>query len=102
MVWQDPGTSDAGRPPRPPGPRAMSRTRRFMRGIGVGLVSQVVLAIVGLGVTRYLLHRLGQSEYGLWLVATQLLAYLALTDLGVIALLPREIAYATGRGAALA
>ena len=75
----------------------MSRTRRFLRGVGVGYVSQALLAVVGLVVTRFLLHRLGQHDYGLWLVATQLLAYLALVDFGVVALLPREVAYATGR-----
>jgi O-antigen/teichoic acid export membrane protein len=58
-----------------------------------------VLAVVGLWVTRFLLSRLGQHDYGLWLVATQLLAYLSLTDLGIVALLPREVAYATGRAA---
>jgi len=69
-----------------------------MRGLGAGLFSQVILAFIGLWVARFLLQRLGQSQYGLWLVGMQLLAYLALTDLGVVALLPREVAYATGRG----
>jgi O-antigen/teichoic acid export membrane protein len=58
-----------------------------------------VLAAAGLLVTRFLLGRLGQHDYGLWLVATQLLGYLMLTDLGIVALLPREVAYATGREA---
>jgi len=75
----------------------MSRTRRFLSGLGVGYASQFLLALVGLWMTRFLLHRLGQQDYGLWLVATQLLAYLMLTDLGIVALLPREVAYATGR-----
>jgi len=75
----------------------VTRTRRFLGGLGVGYASQFALALVGLWVTRFLLGRLGQHEYGLWLVATQLLAYLMLTDLGIVALLPREVAYATGR-----
>ena len=78
----------------------MTRTRRVMQGLGVSYVSQVVLALVGLWVTPFLLGRLGQEQYGLWLVATQLLAYLALTDLGIVALLPREVAITTGRVAA--
>ena len=78
----------------------MTRTRRVMRGLGVSYVSHVALALVGLWVTRFLLGRLGQEQYGLWLVATQLLAYLALTDLGIVALLPREVAVTTGRVAA--
>src|SRR5262245_66322916 len=75
----------------------MSRTRRFLGGLGVGYASQAVLLLVGLWLTRFLLGRLGQHDYGLWLVGTQLLGYLMLTDLGVVALLPREVAYATGR-----
>jgi O-antigen/teichoic acid export membrane protein len=55
------------------------------------------MALVGLLVTRLVLGRLGQHDYGLWLVATQLLAYLMLLDLGIVGLLPREVAYATGR-----
>jgi O-antigen/teichoic acid export membrane protein len=70
-----------------------------MRGLSVGYVSQVVLALVGLWVTRFLLGELGQQQYGLWLVATQLVTYLALTDLGIVALLPREVAIATGKSA---
>lgn len=78
----------------------MTRTRRFLGGLGVGYASQFILALVGLWVTRFLLGRLGQHDYGLWLLGTQLLAYLMLTDLGIVALLPREAAYATGRESA--
>ena len=38
-----------------------------------------------------------QSSTGLWLVGLQLLGYLYLLDLGVVGLLPRETAYASGR-----
>jgi O-antigen/teichoic acid export membrane protein len=53
--------------------------------------------LVGLWVTRLLLARLGAHDYGLWLVTLQILGYLALADVGVVALLPRETAYAAGR-----
>jgi len=75
----------------------MSRTRRFLGGIGFGFANQVLITVGGLWLTPFLLRRIGQDEYGLWLVATQLLGYLMLLDLGVVALLPRETAYATGR-----
>jgi O-antigen/teichoic acid export membrane protein len=75
----------------------MTRTRRFVRGIGAGYLNQALVTLVGLWLVRFLLHRLGSEEYGLWLVAGQVLGYMALTDLGVVALLPRETAYATGR-----
>jgi len=54
--------------------------------------------VTGLWMTPFLLHRIGQHDYGLWLVGLQVLTYLTLIDLGVVALLPRETAYATGRG----
>ena len=53
--------------------------------------------IVGLWLTPFLLRNIGQHDYGLWLVGTQLLTYLTLTDFGVVALLPIETAQATGR-----
>ncbi|HEX8920968.1 MAG TPA: oligosaccharide flippase family protein [Pyrinomonadaceae bacterium] len=75
----------------------MSRTNRFLSGIGFGYASQVLTTLVALWLTPFLLHRIGQHDYGLWLVGTQLMFYLALLDLGVVALLPRETAFATGR-----
>ncbi|HEX7313450.1 MAG TPA: oligosaccharide flippase family protein [Pyrinomonadaceae bacterium] len=75
----------------------MSRTKKFLGGIGFGYAGQVLTMAVGLLITPYLLRRIGQHDYGLWLVGTQVMAYLALMDLGLIALLPRETALATGR-----
>lgn len=52
--------------------------------------------LVGLWLTRYSLRLVGREQYGLWLFGLQLLAYIALLDLGVSALLPREAAFAAG------
>ncbi len=95
-------------PPRPAGPgRAapgrgdrkdlVTRTRRFIGGLFFGYANQAVLTLVGLWLTAFLLRKLGQEDYGLWLVGTQIVGYLGLLDLGVVALVPREIAFATGR-----
>ena len=75
----------------------MSRTQRFLGGFTTGYVHMVVATVVGLWLTPFLLSRLGGSTYGLWLVGTQVIAYLLLMDLGIVALLPRETAYVTGR-----
>ncbi|MFY9556738.1 MAG: oligosaccharide flippase family protein, partial [Blastocatellia bacterium] len=75
----------------------MSRTKRFLGGLSLGYTNQALLTLAGLWLTPFLLHRIGQQDYGLWLVATQLLSWLMLADLGVVALLPRETAYSTGR-----
>jgi O-antigen/teichoic acid export membrane protein len=75
----------------------MSRTRRFLGGVSIGYVSMVLALVVGLWLTPFLLGRIGTHDFGLWLIATQILGYLMLLDLGVVALAPRETAYATGR-----
>jgi O-antigen/teichoic acid export membrane protein len=75
----------------------VSRTHRFLGGISLGYVYLGLVTLVGLWLTPFLLRRIGQHDLGLWLVATQILGYLMLLDFGVVALLPRETAYATGR-----
>lgn len=76
---------------------SISRTDRFLGGLAFGYASQAVITLVGLWLTTFLIQRLGETDYGLWLVATRILGYLMLLDLGVVALLPRETAFATGR-----
>ena len=75
----------------------MSRTTRFLGGAGIGYVHQLAVILLGLWLTPFVLRRVGQHEYGLWLVAGQLLGYLALLDLGVLAILPREVAALSGQ-----
>ncbi|HEX7956245.1 MAG TPA: oligosaccharide flippase family protein [Pyrinomonadaceae bacterium] len=78
----------------------MSRTQKFIGGVAFGYAGQLLVTAVGLWLTPFLLGRVGQHDYGLWLVGTQLMAYLMLLDVGVVALLPREVAAAAGRQAA--
>ena len=79
----------------------MSRTKRFLGGVGLGYVNQALLMVAGLWLTPFLLNHIGQNDYGLWLVGTQIMFYLGLVDFGVVALLPREAAYATGRASGI-
>jgi len=74
-----------------------SRTRRFVDAVKVGYVSQAVLMVAGLLLTPLILSRIGQHDYGLWLVGLQITTYLLVLDLGVVALLPRDVAYASHR-----
>lgn len=61
----------------------------------MGYLHTAVVVLVGLWLTPFLLRYLGQHDYGLWLLAAQVLLYLGLMDLGIVALLPREVAYAS-------
>jgi O-antigen/teichoic acid export membrane protein len=75
----------------------MSRTRRFVGGVVLGYAQQILVTLTGLWLTPFLLRMIGQQDYGLWLVGLQVLAWLTLLDFGIVALLPRETAYAFGR-----
>jgi O-antigen/teichoic acid export membrane protein len=76
----------------------VSRSRRFIKGLIPTYAYQGLVMLVGLWLTPFFLSRLGQRDYGLWIVGTQLLLYLTLTDFGVVALLPIEAAASSGRG----
>jgi O-antigen/teichoic acid export membrane protein len=72
------------------------RTSKFLAGAAIGYAYQALVMVVGLWFTPVLLRHLGQRDYGLWAVGLQLLGYLLLLDMGVVALLPRETGAATG------
>src|SRR5207248_3216174 len=75
---------------------SMSRSRKYIGGLAGHYLNQAILLLVGLWLTRLLLAEVGQHDYGLWLMVLQVLSFLELTDLGIVALLPREVAYRTG------
>jgi len=75
----------------------LSRSKRFITGVVFGYSNQILIMVAGLWLTPFLLHHLGQQGYGLWLTALPILNYLMLADFGIVALLPRTVAYATGR-----
>jgi O-antigen/teichoic acid export membrane protein len=74
----------------------MSRTARFLGGLGFGYLHLVAVTLVGLWLTPFLLRHIGQHDLGLWLIITQIVSFLGLLDLGVVTLLPRETAYVAG------
>ncbi len=75
----------------------MKRTNRFLGSLGFGYATQALIMLVGLWLTPFLLRHIGQRDVGLWMVGIQIMFYMSLLDLGVIALLPRETAYVAGR-----
>ncbi len=79
-----------------PLPVKPARTKRFIAGAGIGYAYQALVMIVGLWLTPFLLRHLGQNNFGLWAVGMQILGYIMLLDMGVFALLPREVGNAMG------
>jgi O-antigen/teichoic acid export membrane protein len=65
-------------------------------GVGTGYLQAALTTACNLWLARFLLTRLGEESFGGWLVLGQLLLYADLLDLGVVALLPREVASAAG------
>ncbi|MFN7983301.1 MAG: oligosaccharide flippase family protein [Vicinamibacterales bacterium] len=74
----------------------MTRTQRILSSTGISYLNQAAIMALGLWLTPFLLQRVGQRSLGLWLVINQTLGYLTLLDFGVIAMLPREVAVASG------
>ena len=75
---------------------AEGRAQRLLGGLGLGYLHTVATILVGLWLTPFLLRQLGSHDYGLWLLGTQVVFYLGLMDLGIVALIPREVAGASG------
>jgi O-antigen/teichoic acid export membrane protein len=75
--------------------------RRLVKNTSVNAAAGVVSALLTIGLTPFLLHRLGASDYGIWLLATTLTlgsGYLAVADLGLPEATVKFIADARARG----
>src|SRR3954470_14121761 len=75
----------------------MSRQRRALISAfftycqwALGIGTSLVMA-------RLVIRGLGEGSYGLWLAASGLLGYAALSDLGILSILPWLVAAADGR-----
>lgn len=75
----------------------MARSRSFTHSVVLGVAGQAITMFAGLWLGPFLLQHIGSRGYGLWIVGQQLLVYLTLFDFGVVAILPRETAYAAGQ-----
>jgi O-antigen/teichoic acid export membrane protein len=75
----------------------MSRTRRAVIVAGFTYAQLGLAVAAGLVLIPFILSALGPRSYGLWLAASELIAYAAMLDLGVVATLPWLIARADGR-----
>jgi O-antigen/teichoic acid export membrane protein len=74
----------------------MTRTSRLAHALLLGYGQLLIVTLAALVLTPFLLNRLGAQDYGLWLVVGQVLGLLGLLDLGVTAILSREVAAASG------
>lgn len=75
----------------------LTRTSRILKGTLTSYVNQAVALLVGLWMSRYLTEVLGRDAFGHWVVVGKVLALVGLADVGIFAILPRDLAMALGR-----
>jgi len=80
----------------------MARSRHFAHSVLLAFGGQAITMTAGLWLTPFLLFKLGVVRYGVWILGQQFLTYMTMLDFGVVALLPREVAYAEGRKSVVA
>jgi O-antigen/teichoic acid export membrane protein len=72
------------------------RLALFVRATSWSLVGVILSTLFGLFVTSRVIHTLGKESWGAWAMCLQVVAYLSLAELGVLSLLPRDLAAARG------
>lgn len=75
----------------------MSRTRNYIKGLGTGYVATIATILVGLWLTPFTLRFLDREEYAIFALASDLLMWLGLLDLGITAGLNVQAAQLSGR-----
>lgn len=73
------------------------RSQKFLSGAFFAYLYQGGMMAAGIFLTPFYLRVLGAHDYGIWLVGLQVLNFLLLCDLGVIAVMPRDVGQAHGR-----
>jgi O-antigen/teichoic acid export membrane protein len=72
------------------------RLALFVRATSWSLVGVILSTLLGLFVTSRVIHTLGSESWGAWAMSLQVVAYLSLAELGVLSLVPRDLAAARG------
>lgn len=75
----------------------MSRTRNYVKGLATGYVATIATILVGLWLTPFTLRFLDREEYAVFALASDLLMWLGLLDLGITAGLSVQAAQLSGR-----
>lgn len=74
-----------------------SRAGKALIASGFAYAQFASAIVIGILLVPLMLDRLGARTYGLWLATGELLAYVALLDIGIFSVLPWMIAEADGR-----
>jgi O-antigen/teichoic acid export membrane protein len=74
----------------------MSRTGRVLAAVSLGYVHLALSTLFGLWFTPFLLHHVGEGDFGLWAAGMPILTYIGLVDFGVLTIFQRDVAFALG------
>lgn len=74
-----------------------TRTRNYLTGLGSGYVASIVTILTGLFLTPFTLSFLDREEYAIFIIASDLLIWLGLIDLGITGGLAVQAAQLTGK-----
>ena len=69
-----------------------STTKKLILGSGLRLVALVVTVLIGLVLTPYVIHSLGEELYGIWTLASSFVGMFSLLDIGLNAAVGRYAA----------
>jgi Na+-driven multidrug efflux pump len=75
----------------------MSRVRRASVAAGFSYLQFGLSMAVGIAMVPFILSRVDVAVYGLWLATGEVLAYAAMADLGILAIVPWIVGQADGR-----
>ena len=70
-----------------------SRIRLIVRNVGWNWLGAATAMVCGFFVAPFLIHHLGDTGYGLWIVIGSLAGYFSLLDFGVRGAVGRHVAF---------
>ena len=76
----------------------MSRVRILMTGVFANWMAFAVAVVVSFFLSPFIVHRLGNIAYGVWILANSSIAYMALLDLGMRSAVTHFVAKHQARG----
>ncbi|MFZ5501006.1 MAG: hypothetical protein ACOY58_03730, partial [Candidatus Micrarchaeota archaeon] len=72
------------------------RTKRYLQGLGTGYLATFLTIVVGLWLTPYTLNYLSREEFAIFTLASDVLTWFTLADLGLASSLRVRVAQLTG------
>jgi O-antigen/teichoic acid export membrane protein len=71
--------------------------RRLTRNVASNYLGFAIQALVNLLLTPFLVHRLGNTQFGIWILLNAIIAYLQLMEMGLMFAIVRYTAYHSAR-----